>query len=168
MKSLIKSPLARAILAVATVAATTLPASALEFRGDSRFDGIEAYRTDPQYYASKQDDGRWLCEIQISYEWDRDMTQPNIVKSIDGYSREDWTVPGNQGQRITMQFLGARGERTRNMYSINLFLESWGPFQTGHTYSLAPSGEPATSNIDVTITSADLMSYDDFNQHCAN
>ncbi len=168
MSFLSKKSMCRSAIITAALTSLALPANAFEFSGDARFEGIEAFRVDPQYYASQQNDGRWLCEIQVAYEWDRDMSQPNIVKSIDGYAREDWNVPSDPDQRIVMLFNAARGERTRNYYEIDLFLTSWGPFQTGQTYSFSPDGEAATTNIEVTITAADLIDHEEFNTHCAN
>ena len=158
------------LLPVVLLSISVFEASAFEFSGDSRFNGIEAKRDDPESYASPNGDG-WICELLIGYKWIRDMSQPNIVKSLDGdFFNEDWKgiSNGNDIERktISLRFNKARGERVNNEYVVNVILSSLTPFQAGQTFHFAPEA-PATSNIVLTITASDLVTDNDsFNKHC--
>lgn len=155
------------LLPIVMLSTSVFEASAFQFAGDSRFNGVEAKRDDPWFSASPYGDG-WLCEMQIGYKWTRDMSQPNIVKSVDGYSRENWIANNTdfEGKNISLIFNKARGERINNEYVINVMLASLKPFKAGQTFNFAPQA-PATTNIVLIITASDLVTSDDsFNKSC--
>lgn len=138
----------------------------MDFQGDQRLNGVGVHLDQINLYPSDHGGGTWWCEVQIAYDWRRDMSQDIIVTPDGDWYMEEWTSGADN--TMNFRFNAALGERIHDEYSFFVSLGSYEKFSVGQSFVFTPKTGNTSSTITATLTSSDILDGAEFEANCVN
>lgn len=178
-------------LVLAAVVLTPMSVHALDKSGDPLTAYVPQITPTFERFASRQNDGTYLCELQVYYEWALPLDQPILLGGDGDIRSANWNDGGPDYQSFqgsaenvnTASFsyehrAGYRGEDTsgpRSKYSFNVFIAQYSAFQVGQQFVFQPDAQQAyqaSSAVYITLTYDDVNGpapgyQEDWSAHCS-
>lgn len=139
-------------------------AFAMDFQGDQRLTDVASNLHSAELYPSDHGGGKWFCEVQLEYRWNRDMSKSVVIAPDNGWYQEDWVSGADNS--LTFRFNEARGERVNDQYTFYVSLASYDKFSVGQRFVFTPKTGNTSTTIVATLTRGDIMDGADFQTHC--